>query len=431
MANTLTQQEAIDAITKWVNAMNAGDTTYLKTWSPRAGITAADIAADAAAIKNKSDLQAYFVRGSLPGNKQAGIYGKNEVLGGEAVGGLKAGANLVKALLSRGGGKVAAEEAVSTGARGVVKKALSTKPRKIAAVAGATYGFNKLASNNKAGNTPDTTASQAETDLVTALNLAAQQGVDQSTVINGPIGKQLGLDNNSGAAIIAKYGGTADASIGGSIGVYTGPNKTTGKYVGSTFEGTTVSGLVSLGNWKKQFPIADAKAQMDFKNKLIDAGLPAASYQVPELQKAWEQLGQLSLDASRAGHNMTPWDMLGITKVLSSNASRPSVSYSINTSTPGEVRAYLDRQLETNLGRQATESEFKTFLKQVAAGEKKNPTKTVTTSSGGVSRSTTTGGYGAQDILAEADKFSQQSPDYAQRQTEMVFGDGLKKALGI
>ena len=87
--------------------------------------------------------------------------------------------------------------------------------------------------------------------------------------------------------------------------------------------------------------------------------------------------------------------------------------------------------LTNNLGREATADEFKQFLKQVQKAEAAKPSKTVTTTVGGVTRRKTTGGYGASDITQAAEQFSMQDPEYAQRQTDMVFGDALVKALGI
>jgi hypothetical protein len=498
MADTKLTQAQIIAAIKAERDKVAGYT------APSLGIqgtaTDAQIAADAASIRSKAELDKFIKTGYLPTHGfAAGALATLDgaprgqsvapIMGGAVFGGplSSAGKGLVEALLKRGSTKAAAE-AVAEGAAkagtqsvdeisklyqmtynvskeeadlmaasqaaaevgGTASKASRlknaatwAKNHKIKATLGtaAVLGVGQVAT--KGGTTPaastNAVTSQSEADMATAIAQANAAGIDVTTYMNSAAGKQLGLTANNIQSMLAKYGQGTTGLVGINAGVYTGKDVSVpgtwhpGLKVGQVANATTKPELLSLNQWKQQLPITDSKQLASIKQKFVDAGVIGSSAGLQEVQKAWETYGQMSLDASRAGTNMTPWQLLDLQKGLSSGGggSSTNTTYDVSATSTADVRTYLNRQLSQSLGRQATDEEFKKFLQSVQKAEAAKPTKTVTVTNGKTTNRTTTPGYGASDILSEAEKFAQSDPRYAEYQTSSVFGDALTKALGL
>ena len=295
---------------------------------------------------------------------------------------------------------------------------------------------SKMAGGSQPAATTDVAASQSEADMVQAIAQANAAGLDINQYLSTPGAKQLGLTPNSIQGVMAKYGQGGDNLVGITAGVYTGNTvlDTSKKVLGPKGRPVPVGKpeLLSINKWVQSLPVADTVKLNEYKQKFVDAGVLSPNSGLPELKDAWKTYGQMSLDASRGGTNITPWQLLDIQKGLSGGgAGAPQVSYNISETNPNDVRTYLNRVLSANLGRDATADEFKKFLKQVQKSEAAKPSKSVTTKVGNTTRTKSTPGYGPSDILTDAETFSMQSPEYAQRQTETVFGDALVKALGL
>jgi hypothetical protein len=141
----------------------------------------------------------------------------------------------------------------------------------------------------------------------------------------------------------------------------------------------------------------------------------------------------MSLEYSRAGNTLSPWDILNMQKSLSgSGGTQTSIVYDTSPMAEGDVRTYAKRQLAQSLGlANVDDKQFKDILSIVRKKESKSPTKTVTTTTGKVTRRKTTPGYGTTDVLADIEEYAKQDPRYSEFQTADVFGNAMVKALGL
>jgi hypothetical protein len=103
-----------------------------------------------------------------------------------------------------------------------------------------------------------------------------------------------------------------------------------------------------------------------------------------------------------------------------------SVSKSYRTYTKQEVLGLATSAFQSAIGRAATDKELEVLTKHINTAEKANPSKTVTTSSGGTSKSKTTGGIDEQQFATSA---AESNPEYAGYQKATTYFDAMLSAL--
>jgi hypothetical protein len=347
-----------------------------------------------------------------------------------------AGGQIAKALLKFGQSifaKKAAEEGVKQAAKMSLKK-------KAAIGAVGLYAGSKAAgsiSNAVGGNkdTTDTTGmTQAELDMANAVAAANSAGLDVNSLIAGPGGQQLNLSANNLPAFMAKFGQSATGYVGiGNVGIFTGvetPTSTPRRKYGGTITGSKKE-LVSLPDWNKLLPV-DEKGLASTKQKFVDAGVLAPTDGLDKIKSAWEAYGKMSLEYSRAGHNVSPWDLLNIQKGLSGSGSQTTTTIDVSQMADVDIKSTAKRQLAQSLGlSNIDDAMYKDILSIVRKNEAKRPTKSVRTTTGNTTKIKTTPGYGTSDVLADVEAYAKKDPRYAEFQTANVFGQGLTQALGL
>jgi len=345
-----------------------------------------------------------------------------------------AGAQIAKALVKFGQSifaKKATEEGVKTAAK-------MSKKKKLAIGAVGLYAGSKAAdsiANAMGGNKNETETNvqtQAEMDMANAVAAANAAGIDVNQIINTPAGSQLNLNAGNLPALMAKFGQETAGLVGiGNVGVYTGNRLDKTGPKGIVYKGLKPE-IVSLPQWNKQFP-SDLKGLTETKQKFVDAGIIDPTAGIDKVKAAWEAYGKMSLEYSRAGNTLSPWDILGMQKSLSgSSGTQTAITYDTSPMAEGDVRTYAKRQLAQSLGlANVDDKQFKDILAIVRKKEAKSPTKTVTTTTGKVTRRKTTPGYGTTDVLADIEEYAKQDPRYAEFQTADVFGNAMVKALGL
>ena len=345
-----------------------------------------------------------------------------------------AGAQIAKALVKFGQSifaKKATEEGVKTAAK-------MSKKKKLAIGAVGLYAGSKAAdsiANAMGGNKNETgtdVQTQAEMDMANAVAAANAAGIDVNQIINTPAGSQLNLNAGNLPALMAKFGQETAGLVGiGNVGVYTGNRLDKTGPKGIVYKGLKPE-IVSLPQWNKQFP-SDLKGLTETKQKFVDAGIIDPPAGIDKVKAAWEAYGKMSLEYSRAGNTLSPWDILGMQKSLSgSGGTQTSIVYDTSPMAEGDVRTYAKRQLAQSLGlANVDDKQFKDILSIVRKKESKSPTKTVTTTTGKVTRRKTTPGYGTTDVLADIEEYAKQDPRYSEFQTADVFGNAMVKALGL
>ena len=151
-----------------------------------------------------------------------------------------------------------------------------------------------------------------------------------------------------------------------------------------------------------------------------------------QVKTAWNQYGQLSLDYSRAGNKVSPWQLLDIQKGLTGSGSQTTTTIDDSPMAKADITTLLKRQLGASLGlTNIDDAVINKFIADVRKKEAKNPSKTVRTTTGNTTRVKSTPGYGQSDVLADAEAYAKQDPRYAEFQTADVFGNALVKALGL
>jgi hypothetical protein len=334
-------------------------------------------------------------------------------------------------------GYAADELAGVTGAAAKAAKKWSLKKK--AAVGAGVLGVGQIGSSlmNSQGKTPDVTSdptqSQAEADFANAVATANAAGTDVTQFLQGDAAKQLGLGANNIQDFMAAKGYTNPLAGLNGVGVYTGKEETFSvprrKY-GGTLTGTK-SEIVGLSDWNKSFP-ADAAGIAAAKQKFVTAGVLAPTADLMDVKAAWEKYGQLSLDYSRAGNKLSPWQLLDIQKGLTGSGSQTTTTIDDSPMAKADITTLLKRQLGASLGlTNIDDAIINKFIADVRKKEAKNPSKTVRTTTGNTTRVKSTPGYGQSDVLADAEAYAKQDPRYAEFQTADVFGNALVKALGL
>ena len=344
-----------------------------------------------------------------------------------------AGGQIAKALL-KFGQSIFAKKAVTEGVKAGAKYSKTKK-----AVVGGTvlYAGGKAAEAIGGGkkDTTDTTGNtQAELDMANAVAAANAAGLDVNSLITSPGGQQLNLNANNLPAFMAKFGQSATGYVGiGNVGIFTGvetPTSTPRRKYGGTITGSKKE-LVQLPDWNKMLP-ADAAGLASTKQKFVDAGVLAPTDGLDRLKSAWEAYGKMSLEYSRAGHNISPWELLNLQKGLSGSGSQTTTTIDVSPIAETDVRTLAKRQLAQSLGLATVDDKmYKDILSIVRKKEAKNPTKTVRTTTGNTTKVKSTPGYGQADVLADVEEYAKKDPRYADFQTADVFGNALTKALGL
>jgi hypothetical protein len=350
---------------------------------------------------------------------------KDVIKGGKVV------AEFVKSALTKKTAAKAAEEAAKSKAKMSLKKK--------AAIGGGVLVTGQAASmlmnNDGTAIDPNASASalQAQDSFAQALANADASGVDVTQFLQGDTAKQLGLGANNIGNFMAARGYTNPLTGLNGIGVFTG--KETETLVPRRKFGGTLSvskpEIVGLSDWNKSFPV-DMAGIAAAKQKFVSAGVLSPTADLTQVKTAWNQYGQLSLDYSRAGNKVSPWQLLDIQKGLTGSGSQTTVTIDDSKMAKADITTLLKRQLQASLGlANVDDSVINKFIADVRKKEAKNPTKSVRTTTGNTTRVKTTPGYSQADVLADAEAYAKQDPRYAEFQTADVFGNALIKALGL
>jgi hypothetical protein len=357
--------------------------------------------------------------------------GVTQILGGAALGGLGAGAvkgaqavkGLAKAVTSRKAKTTAAE---ATGE--AVKKRKIITPKRVIGAAAVATGINII--DSLFGGDEEQVAAQEkaleeQTTMNTQLQFAQMQasGIDTEALLSTPAGQQILKNPNFNAGAIL---GTGVMPNIGMTGVYVGGETQVRRRKPTLAE----QGSVSLTEWKQQFPIANPTELNKWKKTLVDAGVVSASAGLPELQKQWEAWGQESINASRLGQKLTPYQLLDIQRGLWGGGTG-GPSYQVQLMKEENSKALFKQGIEALTGRIVDDTQAEEFAKLVTKKQLKTPTKTETKTVGGKRVSVTTPGFGESEAAALVKKRAQEDPMFAEFQTANVFGSALEKALGV
>ena len=280
--------------------------------------------------------------------------------------------------------------------------------------------------------TPDV-AEKANTDLMLQLATAQSQGVDIEGVLNTPVGQQLIKTPGFNIGAIMNSGSFANMGTGG---VYTGKPVTVSQYQwgsGGAKPKTTMTDVVSLTDWKNQFPIADPKALAKWKATLVSAGVVSASAGLAELKQQWEAWGQASQDAGRQGQKLTPYQLLDIQRGLwgGGGGRDYSTQYRVDLLKAENVKSMYKSARQQEAGAIVGDEAAGAFAERVAAQQMAKPTKTEYKKIKGKMTPVTTPGYGEAEAAAAAVALAKKDPLYAEFQTANVFGTALERALGV
>lgn len=361
--------------------------------------------------------------------------GVTQVLGGAALGGIGAGAikgaqavkGVVKAVASR-----KAKTAAAEGAETVVKKSSKKKKAVKFGIAGAAVATGINVIESLFGGDEEQIAAQEEalqqqTDINTQMQFAQMQasGIDTEALLSTPAGQQLLKNPNFNSEAILGVGKIPNM---GTTGVYVG-GETPDRFLGkSVSKGST--GIVSLTDWKNQFPIANPTELNKWKNTLVNAGVVGANAGLNELKQQWEEWGKMSMENNRMGQKLTPYQLLDIQRGLWGGGTG-GPSYQVQLMKEENSKALFKQGIEALTGRIVDDAQAEEFAKLVTKKQLKTPTKTETKTVGGKRVSVTTPGFGESEAAALIKKQAQKDPMFAEFQTANVFGSALEKALGV
>ena len=347
-----------------------------------------------------------------------------------------AGGQIAKALLNFGKSiftKKAKEEGVKTAAKMSLKKKAAIGAVGLYAGSQAAGAIGNAMGGKK--DEADTSGmTQAELDMANAVAAANAAGLDVNSLIASPGGQQLNLNANNLPAFMAKFGQSTAGFVGiGNVGIFTGveiDKEIPRRKFGGTLTVPTKE-LVQLPDWNKRFPV-DAAGLASTKQKFVDAGVLAPTDGIDKIKAAWEAYGKMSLEYSRAGHNVSPWELLALQKGLSGSGSQTTTTIDVSPIAETDIKNTAKRQLAVSLGlANIDDAMYKDIVSIVRKNEAKRPTKTVRTTTGNTTKVKTTPGYGTSDVLADVEEYAKKDPRYAEFQTADVFGNAMIKALGL
>lgn len=322
-------------------------------------------------------------------------------------------------------------------AKAVIKlgKTFIKKPtKKQVLFGGAGLGLAGLAVQGGGGETATTdAATQANADLMFQAAQYEAAGGDINALAQTAAGKQLFKNPNFTLGSIINSNSYANMNTGG---VYTGKPVTVNQYEwgsGGAKPKQTVTDVVSLTDWKNQFPLADPKALAQWKATLVSSGVVSASAGLAELKQQWEAWGQASQEAGRAGQKLTPYQLLDIQRGLwgGGGGQDYSTKYQVNLLKPENVKAMYKSAREQEAGRIVGDEQAAAFAERVKAQQMAKPTKTEYKKIKGKMTPVVTQGYGEAEAAAAALELAKKDPMYAEFQTANVFGTALEKALGV
>jgi len=315
----------------------------------------------------------------------------------------------------------------------LAKTFLKKPTKKQVLLGGGALGLGGLAVQGGGDSgVPDAAAAQANTDLMMAAAQYEAAGGDINALANTAAGKQLFSNPNFSLGSIMNSGSFANLTTGG---VYTGKPVTVSEYQwgsGGAKPKTTMKDVVSLTDWKNQFPIADPKALSQWKATLVSAGVVSASAGLAELKQQWEAWGQASQDAGRQGQKLTPYQLLDIQRGLWGGGGKDySTSYQVNLLKEENVKSMYKAAREQEAGLVVGDEQAAAFAERIKARQMATPTKTEYKKIKGKMTPVTTPGFGEAETVAAALELAKKDPLYAEFQTANVFGSALEKALGI
>lgn len=359
--------------------------------------------------------------------------GVTQILGGAALGGLGAGAvkgaqavkGLAKAVASR-----KAKTAAAEGAETVVKKSSKTKKAVKFGIAGAAVATGLNVIESLFGGDEEQVAAQEkaleeQTTMNTQLQFAQMQasGIDTQALLSTPAGQQILKNPNFNASAILGPGAISNL---GMAGVYVGGETQVRRRKPTLAE----QGSISLTEWKQQFPIANPTELNKWKNTLINAGVVTADAGLTELKKQWEAWGEESMNFSRLGQKLTPYQLLDIQRGLWGGGGG-GPSYQVQLMKEENSKALFKQGIEALTGKIVDDAQAEEFAKLVTKKQLKTPTKTETKTVGGKRVTVTTPGFGESEAAALIKERAQKDPMFAEFQTANVFGSALEKALGV
>jgi hypothetical protein len=300
----------------------------------------------------------------------------------------------------------------------------SKKGKIIATGIGAVAGGYALDLTAGGGETETTVTNQAVTDQALADAVAAAQaaGIDISTVTGSGAGTTvLGPNFTFDPKAIL---GANDVIVPQVGGVYVGKQKV-------QIPLKAPSEVISIAEWKNQFPIGDPQKLAEWKKTLVEAGVVSASAGLDDLKKQWEIWGQFSVDSVKSGNKLTPYQLLAIQKGLWGGGTEKGPAYSTQLLKKSNSRELLKRFMEADTGRIISDEEADEFADLIRKKQLAKPTKTETKMVKGKKVSVTTPGFGEAEAAKIAEQRAMQDPLYAEFQTSNVFGTALEKALGV
>jgi hypothetical protein len=398
------------------------------------GIEGMDLSVAIGFVEDNDTVATYKNRVKQPPKVLSGaVFSPKDILkvAPAVVKGGKTVADLTKSIFAKKTATKVAEETAKAG-----KKKIVTKKR-VAGLVGASAAvgtYNMIQSGNTAID-PNASAAelQAQDSFAQAIANADAQGVDVTQFLSGTTAQQLGLGANNISDFMSARGYVNPLTGLNGIGIFTGketPTSTPRRKFGGTITGSK-SEIVSLSEWNKSFPV-DAAGIGAAKQKFVTAGVLDPTADLTQVKAAWDKYGQLSLDYSRAGNKVSPWQLLDIQKGLTGSGSQTTTTIDDSPMAKADITTILKRQLGASLGLANIDDEtINKFIKDVRKKEAKSPTKSVRTTTGNTTRVKTVQGYGQADVLADAEAYAKQDPRYAEFQTADVFGNALVKALGL
>jgi hypothetical protein len=347
------------------------------------------------------------------------------------------GGQIAKALLKYGQSLFTKKTAAKVAEETAKKTKMSLKKKALigGGVLAVGQAGSMLMNNDGTAIDPNASASQlqAQDSFAQALANADATGVDVTQFLQGDTAKQLGLGANNIGNFMAARGYVNPLQGLNGIGVFTGKETETlvpRRKFGGTLA-VSKSEIVGLADWNKSFPV-DLAGIAAAKQKFVTAGVLDPTADLTKVKAAWNQYGQLSLDYSRAGNKVSPWQLLDIQKGLTGSGSQTTTTIDDSQMAKADITTLLKRQLQASLGlANVDDSVINKFIADVRKKEAKNPTKSVRTTTGNTTRVKTTPGYSQSDVLADAEAYAKKDPRYAEFQTADVFGNALVKALGL
>lgn len=305
--------------------------------------------------------------------------------------------------------------------------------KKIAKRAGVTgaLGF-VLGAFDGNDSVPEDVQTQANNDMAAIIAAAAADGVDINKLASTQLGQQIFGANTQFDIKSFIHSPYITNSLTG--GVYTGKEEIVSSAPPSFAGGkpTVVkSDTISLGDWNKKFPIADAKALAAWKKRLVDAGVVSANAGLQELKNEWERWGEYSQASVQQGNKLSPYQLLDIQRGLWGGGGDRGPSYSTQLIKKENSMAMLKQGIEAMTGNIITDADAEDFAKYVRQKQLATPTKTEVKTVKGKKVTVTTPGFGEAEAAAEVERRAKQDPLYSEFQTNNVFGSALEKALGL